>query len=1267
VKNLERAVRLFRALVETGSDVQVTSSTLWSWPETREALASAEGDPGLLVEMAGLPEAVRERTLRYCGTLAPLNPKGDVYVFPNVESADRFVEEMGEDVTAIATHLADGVVSAYGETIDAVTATALRHGGTPYVGPSLTDAFESVDVDLPYLMIQEGFDPREVEVALIEALWKDRDQAMNEAFFMHAPADRPSGKYRGRLAQWATPRPVLGVNPRLVEALRMSGALPRRLCLLLEADPNAAAVSPTSPGAATSGDQGASGGTSTEPENAGGAPAQSQQAPDKEPPKPTEHVPTREEGGTAMGQVKLPDGTVVPPEIMRQALGKMLHNLATQVEQNTTNGKPADKAQDQGAQDKQAEPPEVDPNNPAEPPKPEAPPAAQQPPPAGAPPPAPAPGAPQQQESTITEDLHRALGLLKSPRPRDVLAGVGMVRQAGFSGQPQSVVERVLDEFNALKGSPNARVRRAVNGALESDLYRTDRTMIPILPEGLDYGSGQAEPGTAVIIVEDRGSKVVIQLPSGERVLAPARAIALVEANGKPRGATSLEEATRVQVGDSVLAPETFSLNVNTINGAQARNYAEKLYSQADDAVLERDLPNLDRNFALLKKKMRHAKNLRREEMPVIDPKDIQLFGKRLAKGHIDLFAPWGDVANLFGPAAPAKFGGGMGGGAFPTWKDGMQGGSKGRVWVTLGRTDGDKDDDKVSAKIRMVAVKDLKPLQKEIWYDKLIASILKHNPPKAGGYLLTNAIIIVSKEGYILDGHHRFGQAMLTDPSLQIKALVIPLDIDTLLKVGLSYGAAIGHAPRESVDMIQGQGALYSIRNPMAQKKPMVLGPLAGAMGESESLPDLWDIVADDMDLTESESHELQRLETLIDALCDPNLSEDQFSLMEFSLRKGLSSLASKVKRKVSRGVARVSSAAKGAAAYQQHQMDQGKRGGFSVLAKGARMGHRKVQQSIRKDNRADQVDYIQQRRKKNAERRRQSGSSRVQASRVGNRKARRESAMAESINEQLYEQLDVGQDDEIESTARGFQATAAKLKTCRQHTFDLVTKDLVQLESLAKAVGAKRTIKLLSAMRDKATDFLDALKETAELLDKANEAYKGEGGKGGDTLDQEAAAAAAPVAAPVPAPVPGAPPAPAPAVAEGLRRIAQTTIPRRIAAGETYSDIVESIQAVTAGLGLSNHQVAEVYDRVNALTLHDDGTPEFSVELSTGDHRLLESVQRYGGLVRGLVRRTQSGRRTLATRTELREAASTLRSYGKVEHGMLADDLEAIVAGAC
>ncbi|HUU94946.1 MAG TPA: hypothetical protein VM487_04335, partial [Phycisphaerae bacterium] len=94
---------------------------------------------------------------------------------------------------------------------------------------------------------------------------------------------------------------------------------------------------------------------------------------------------------------------------------------------------------------------------------------------------------------------------------------------------------------------------------------------------------------------------------------------------------------------------------------------------------------------------------------------------------------------------------------------------------------------------------------------------------------------------------------------------------------------------------------------------------------------------------------------------------------------------------------------------------------------------------------------------------------------------------------------------------------------------------------------------------------------------------------------------------------------------------------------------------------------QLAEVYDRLNRVAAHDSGPASYQVEFSSADHRLLESVKQHGGRLVGLVGRSGGRRQTYATRDELVEAVSNLRSHGRVEHAMLADDLEAIVGRGC
>lgn len=220
-----------------------------------------------------------------------------------------------------------------------------------------------------------------------------------------------------------------------------------------------------------------------------------------------------------------------------------------------------------------------------------------------------------------------------------------------------------------------------------------------------------------------------------------------------------------------------WKLNVSRISVDQAMTFAEKAYKEFGGNYVA-DLPDLEANFSQLKTKMRLALDIPRIEMPVIEPPDIEQFAKDLEAGRVDIFQPYasGHIAQLFPweRSRPPMFG------------------DKG--WVTLGVKDGVPHDDVVNTAPQMIPVKNLKPLQNEIWFDKLILTCAAFGPPRAGSPILTKGIIIVSKEGYILDGHHRFGQVYLTDPSLSIKGLRVDLDIDTLLKVGRSYGSAIGN-----------------------------------------------------------------------------------------------------------------------------------------------------------------------------------------------------------------------------------------------------------------------------------------------------------------------------------------------------------------------------------------------------------------------------------------------------------------------------------------
>jgi len=230
------------------------------------------------------------------------------------------------------------------------------------------------------------------------------------------------------------------------------------------------------------------------------------------------------------------------------------------------------------------------------------------------------------------------------------------------------------------------------------------------------------------------------------------------------------------------LTEEARTRNVAKFPLDKARAYAEEVYGGAfkGEEALKKDMPNFDKNYIKLQNLYKkEALNIKRIDMPVIEPEDMKKFDERLGKGEIDIFKPHSLE--------------GLKKGQFP--KDISPG--EGKVWVKLGQKDGDPNDDKVKAKLTRLSAQKLKPLQGQLWLEKLVNNIKRFGAPKVGSPVL-DTTIIVSKEGYILDGHHRHGQVMLVDPSLKMKALHIPLDIKTLLKMGVSYGAAIGNKAKQ-------------------------------------------------------------------------------------------------------------------------------------------------------------------------------------------------------------------------------------------------------------------------------------------------------------------------------------------------------------------------------------------------------------------------------------------------------------------------------------
>lgn len=209
----------------------------------------------------------------------------------------------------------------------------------------------------------------------------------------------------------------------------------------------------------------------------------------------------------------------------------------------------------------------------------------------------------------------------------------------------------------------------------------------------------------------------------------------------------------------------------------KARKFAEKAF-KTKNMDLDKEIPNFDANYKIAKKAASGGET-KRVDMPVIDNPQVKQFQSRLKRGHIDFKAPFANKKDQKNP--------------FPK---GLSGNTA-KEWLQNGLEihDGDKNDDKVSVKMTSLAVKNLRPIQKQIYADISI-NITADNGVKDSVSFLTGKsnIFVISADNRIIDGHHRFLSALLIDPNMKVNCLAIDLPISKLLPMSLSYGDAIGN-----------------------------------------------------------------------------------------------------------------------------------------------------------------------------------------------------------------------------------------------------------------------------------------------------------------------------------------------------------------------------------------------------------------------------------------------------------------------------------------
>lgn len=209
-----------------------------------------------------------------------------------------------------------------------------------------------------------------------------------------------------------------------------------------------------------------------------------------------------------------------------------------------------------------------------------------------------------------------------------------------------------------------------------------------------------------------------------------------------------------------------------------ARAFAETVFKK-NGRNLDDEIPNFDKNYLIAQKAASGGKTLRKD-MPVVDEKDVKHLQRVLSNGDIDLRAPFANKEDEKDP--------------FPKGLD--RNSKKAKEWLTNGLKshDGSSDDDKVKAKIEMVTIKDLKPIQKQIYFDKSITAIAESGVENSIKFLSEKTTFVDSSDRRIIDGHHRFLSGLLIDPNMKVHALTIDLAISKLLPLILSFSDAVGN-----------------------------------------------------------------------------------------------------------------------------------------------------------------------------------------------------------------------------------------------------------------------------------------------------------------------------------------------------------------------------------------------------------------------------------------------------------------------------------------
>lgn len=1321
MKNLERAIRIYRALVE--SPVKVDSSSLRSWDYAERALAHA---PVLLTEMRELPADVRARVFAYVSEFSPLVESRPIFVLPGREAVNAFIKEV-ESIGGNASCIDNGgLVAATGTDMRFIESTAARLGGTPYKGPSLADAFERVDTTLPEaMMLSAGLSPELCEQSLIAALYRTGNNKLTESrLFAGFKLDGALDRFKDRLASFARPKPVLGVSRRLAEAVRISGLATPEMVKLLEAGdpPGGGAVGSGNSGVKAPGGSDRGGIAKDQPDSRGSSPANSKNGEQKQQTPPTEHVPSQEQGG-ATNAIRLPDGTEVPMDVMRQAFGKMLHNMATQVEQGTVGGQPSPRGADQmdaaGAEPPQTSVPQQQvaaqsasqqaAGNGAEPangqppvangqPGPGAPPAngsppanGEQQPPQGQQQQAQQPGQQQAQPGGDVEGL-----LAKAEQGDEAAFKQVQGMQGQMNDQQKQRLQAIIAKKQGGNGAPPANGNGAPPPPAQGESHATLRRAMKMLESvrerdlvaGLALVRRAGLVGQPFKLVERVQDKLALLVTHQSEAVRNAAKFTIIEEGSKvifeTSRASEASAAGREFVGREIKKLTTSGPSKGPEKG---RPYPQKRAVAAALNVAR------DKGYKVGKKPSEGVQESRQtfarttqgdgfvvwERAQVIPAGTLPqglAYGTSVAKPGTSVAVlerlgatsvvrlPNGDIVRVPSANVVETVGSGYIADQLVETRDlqGMmgtfaKGGVKQAVVVAGSPTSG---------RGYFIRTK-LAPWARRLGERVATApfpSLESLSGESARREAITEMRLATAREDHTtLAGavdEAEFDQALVADPRFRH----VVEGRGTMLRDAIPW--RMFQSCRESFDRFYAIPAVRKYYESMGATNDRVMeGAIKRMVGERKApaFVQMGGVLVVDAPAL---SDIAKIAETAADAGFGVTLVEMRLDLDTVLKRGGAAKL------RETRLIKNYNTA--------RRAVDEARRSSrisrfvtYTWRSAGGPFDGKFVCEDATMPNPTDVVKL-------------KKGVTNID----GEQGAIKPKSIAVPAveNRKLREQLDVGQAAESESCANGMKEAGEQLKAAREAVFKLTAETLVKCAAMAQATNAKRTQKELAKAQQLAATFLDDIQALAAQVDKANEVMKGEnGGMGGDNVDAmkqmqaagangnggtPAAAPPAPGATPALSPAgAGAPPAPPaggvpPAAIESVSGavafLLDTDIPDRIAQGADYRSLNEAVSGYCPRLSV--HERVAAIDRIKTmLSIPPDAS--IKVQFNPVDHRLLSEAVSFGSLAGVLVSRTRDGMATYASAGELRHAVESLRKYGKSPHMMLANTLDAAVGG--